>query len=46
MLAGRESEAAVVPVELQDSTTCGDGKGRCFAGAREVKEGPGECPQG
>jgi hypothetical protein len=28
MLAGWVSEAAVVPVEPQDSTTCGDGKGR------------------
>ena len=44
--AGRESEAVVVPVEPQDNTTCGDGKGRCFADACEVKEGPGECPQG
>jgi hypothetical protein len=24
--AGRESEAAVVPVELQDNTTCGEGR--------------------
>jgi len=32
--AGRESEAAVVPVEPQDNTTCGDGKGRCFVRAR------------
>ena len=45
MLAGWASEAAVVPVEPQDNTTCGDGKGRCFADAREVKEGPGECHQ-
>ena len=33
-LAGWASEAAVVPVELQDNTTCGDGKGRCFVGAQ------------
>ena len=32
-LAGWASEAAVVPVEPQDSTTCGDGKGRCFVDA-------------
>ena len=24
--AGRESEAAVVPVDLQDNTTCGEGR--------------------
>ena len=24
--AGRESEAAVVPLELQDNTTCGEGR--------------------
>src|SRR6266571_6977877 len=33
-LAGWASEAAVVPVESQDNTTCGDGKGRCFVGAQ------------
>ena len=33
-LAGWASEAAVVPVEPQDNTTCGDGKGRCFVGAQ------------
>ena len=33
LLAGWASEAAVVPVEPQDNTTCGDGKGRCFVGA-------------
>jgi hypothetical protein len=46
LLAGWASEAAVVPVEPQDNTTCGDGKGRCFVDARAVKEGPGECPWG
>ena len=46
MLAGWAPEAAVVPVEPQDNTTCGDGKGRCFVGAREVEEGPGECRAG
>jgi hypothetical protein len=38
-LAGWASEAAVVPVELQDSTTCGDGKGRCFVGAQCLRGG-------
>jgi hypothetical protein len=46
LLAGWASEAAVVPVEPQDNTTCGEGKGRCFVDAREVEEGPGECPGG
>ena len=44
-LAGWASEAAVVPVEPQDNTTCGDGKGRCFVGAQCCQEGPGECRQ-
>jgi len=35
-LAGWASEAAVVPVEPQDNTTCGDGKGRCFVGAQRL----------
>jgi hypothetical protein len=39
LLAGRESEAAVVPVEPRDNTTCGDGKGRCFAGAQCLSGG-------
>jgi hypothetical protein len=38
-LAGWESEAAVVPVEPQDNTTCGDGKGRCFVGAQRLSGG-------
>jgi hypothetical protein len=37
--AGRESEAAVVPVEPQDNTTCGDGKGRCFVHAHAERPG-------
>jgi hypothetical protein len=37
VLAGRESEAAVVPVEPWDNTTCGDGKGRCFVGAHSCR---------
>jgi hypothetical protein len=37
--AGRESEAAVVLVEPQDSTTCGEGKGRCFVHAQAGRPG-------
>ena len=37
--AGRESEAVVVPVEPQDNTTCGDGKGRCFVHAQAERPG-------
>jgi hypothetical protein len=29
-----------------DNITAGDGKGRCFADARDVEEGPGECRSG
>lgn len=43
LLDGMETATGVVPVEPQDNTTCGDGKGRCFVGAREAVEGPGEC---
>jgi hypothetical protein len=32
-------------LSLADNRTAGDGKGRCFVGAREVEEGPGECRQ-
>jgi hypothetical protein len=38
-LAGWASEASVAPVEPWDSTTCGDGKGRCFVGARRLSGG-------
>ena len=38
-LAGWASEAAVVPVEPQDNTTCGDGKGRCFVHAHAERPG-------
>lgn len=31
---GRAPAAAVAPAELRDSTTCGAGKGHCFAGAQ------------
>lgn len=37
--AGRESEAAVVPLELVGNTTSGDGKGRCFVHAFEKGKG-------
>jgi hypothetical protein len=33
LLAGWASEAAVTPVEPQDNTTCGYGKGRCLVNA-------------
>jgi hypothetical protein len=36
--AGRESEAAVVPLELQDNTTCGEG--RAAASFTRTLKGP------
>jgi hypothetical protein len=38
--AGWASEAAVVPVEPQDNTTCGDGKGAASSVCSVVRRGP------
>jgi hypothetical protein len=43
--AGRESEAAVVPVEPQDNTTCGEGRAAASF-ARVSKGRAGECRNG
>jgi len=44
-LAGWASEAAVVPVEPQDNTTCGEGRAAASSVRSVAKEGPGECRQ-
>ncbi len=42
---GRASEAAVVPVEPQDNTTCGEGRAAASL-VRKLREEPGECRYG
>ena len=44
--AGWASEAAVVPVELQDNTTCGEGRAATSLMCGFDLEVPGECRYG